>query len=143
MDHLKTIHISYTAPWHQRHRYVSTITLACNDEDRQAAPMKARRDFKSTTKILASLRQERGRQNSFIPKNEMVDWVYSKTQILIVTLRIQNQPREVSHVFSEVESNIRPHWLDVQETDVNIPQFYRIRNHFVGCWTANGWITCS
>ena len=32
---------------------------------------------------------------------------------------------------------------DVQETNVSIPHFYRIRNHFVRCWVANGWITCS
>ena len=32
--------------------------------------MKAQRDFKPTTKILASLRQEHGRRNSSIPKNE-------------------------------------------------------------------------
>ena len=48
----------------------STIALACNDEDRQAGPMKARKDFRPTTKIVASLRQEQGRQNSFVPKNE-------------------------------------------------------------------------
>ena len=69
LDYLTTIDISYTALWHQRDRYESTITLACNDEDRQAEPMKARKDFRLTTKILASLRQEQGRQNSFIPKN--------------------------------------------------------------------------
>ena len=34
-------------------------------------------------------------------------------------------------------------FLDVQETNVSIPHFYRIWNHFVGCWTANGWITWS
>ena len=50
-------------PGNQRHRYESTITLVCNDEDRQAGPMKARKDFKPTTKILA-------RPNSFIPQNE-------------------------------------------------------------------------
>ena len=33
--------------------------------------------------------------------------------------------------------------LDVQETNISIPQFYRIWNHFVGCWIANGRITCS
>ena len=70
LDFLITIDISYIAPRHQRHLYESTITLACNDEDRQAGPMKARKDFGPTTKILASLRQEQGRQNSFIPKNE-------------------------------------------------------------------------
>ena len=41
------------------------------------------------------------------------------------------------------KSNIRPHQLDVQETNVSIPLFYRIVTHFVGCWIANGWITCS
>ena len=32
------------------------------------------------------------------------------------------------------KSNIRPHLLDVQETNVSISQFYSIRNNFVGCW---------
>ena len=71
LDYLTTIDISYTAPWHQKHRYESTNTLAGNVADRQAGPMKARRDFRPTTQILANLRQEQGgRQNSFIPKNE-------------------------------------------------------------------------
>ena len=72
LDHFTTIDISYTAPWHQRHRYQSTITLVCNDDDRQAGPMRARKDFQFVTKILTRLRQERGRQDSFIPKNERV-----------------------------------------------------------------------
>ena len=33
LDYLTTIDISYTAPWHQRHRYESTITLVCNDDE--------------------------------------------------------------------------------------------------------------
>ena len=45
LDHLTTIDISYTAPWHQRHRYESTITQVWNDVDRQAGPMRARRDL--------------------------------------------------------------------------------------------------
>ena len=65
LDNLTTIDISHTAPWHQRHRYESTIPLVCNDDDRQAGPMTARKDFKPTTKILASLRQQQGRQNPF------------------------------------------------------------------------------
>ena len=36
-----------------------------------------------------------------------------------------------------------PHPLGVQEGNVSIPQFCRIRKYFVVCWTANGWITCS
>ena len=59
LDYLTTIDISYTASWHQRHRSECTITLACNDEDLHAGPMKATRDFKPTTKILTSLRQEK------------------------------------------------------------------------------------
>ena len=70
LDYFTKIDISFAALWHQRHRYQTTITLVCNDEDRQAGPMKARKDFKSTTKILASLPHEQGRQNSFIPKIE-------------------------------------------------------------------------
>ena len=70
LDYLTTIDISFSAPWHQRHWYESTITLVCNDEDRQAGPTKARKDFKPTINILARHRQEQGRQNSFIPKNE-------------------------------------------------------------------------
>ena len=39
--------------------------------------------------------------------------------------------------------NICRHQLDVQETNVSIPQFNRVWNHFVGCWIAHGWIPCS
>ena len=31
----------------------------------------------------------------------------------------------------------------VQGINVSIPQVYGIRNHFVGCWVANGWIICA
>ena len=71
LDYLATIGISHTAPWHHRHRYESTITLVRNDDDdREAGPIRARRDFEPTTKILTCLRQQQGRQNSSIPKNE-------------------------------------------------------------------------
>ena len=70
LDYLTTIDISYTAPWHQRHRCESTITLVCNDDGRQAGPMRARKDFKPTTKILTSLRQEQGRQNASLYSEE-------------------------------------------------------------------------
>ena len=70
LDYLATIGISHTAPWHHRHRYESTITLVCHDDDREAGPIRARRDSESTTKILTSLRQEQGRQHYSIPKNE-------------------------------------------------------------------------
>ena len=63
LDHL-TIDISCTAPWHQRHWYENTIMLVSNDDDGQAAPMRARKDVKSTTQTLTNLRQEQGRHNS-------------------------------------------------------------------------------
>ena len=67
LDFLTTIDISNTAPWHQRHRYESTATLVRNDDDRQAGPMGAGKDFNTMTKIVTSRRQEQGRQNSCIP----------------------------------------------------------------------------
>ena len=39
--------------------------------------------------------------------------------------------------------NICHHWLDVQETNVSIPQFHWTWNCFVGCWIANGRTICS
>ena len=44
LDYLTTLDISNTAPWYQRYWYESTITLVCNDEDRQGGPMNARKD---------------------------------------------------------------------------------------------------
>ena len=35
------------------------------------------------------------------------------------------------------------HQLDVQETNISIPQFHRVWNRFVGCWIAHGWFACS
>ena len=49
LDHLTTIDISYTAPWHQRHRYENIIMLVCSDDDRPAGPRRARKDLKPTT----------------------------------------------------------------------------------------------
>ena len=31
----------------------------------------------------------------------------------------------------------------MQETNVSISQFYRIRKYFVGCWFEDGWASCS
>ena len=46
------------------------FTNEVDDDGRQAGPMRAREDFEPTAKIITSLRQEQGRQNSYIPKNE-------------------------------------------------------------------------
>ena len=48
LDYLTTIVISDSAPWHQRNRYENTILLVSN-KDKQAGPMRAREDFRSTT----------------------------------------------------------------------------------------------
>ena len=70
LDYLKTIDTEYTATCGHRHRYESTITLACATKDRQCGPMNRRSDYKPTTLALISHRQEQGRQDSYIPKNE-------------------------------------------------------------------------
>ena len=59
----------YSAPWHQRNRYENAILLVSND-DKQAGPMRAQEDFKSTTHNFTVLQREQGRQNAYIPKNE-------------------------------------------------------------------------
>ena len=53
-----------------------------------------------------------------------VDWVYFKTQILLETLRIQNQPRRNPIYFRK--SNICSLAYDVQEANMSISQFHRI-----------------
>ena len=69
----------------------------------------------------------------------IVDWVYSKPQTLPWRFEI-----DLGRILCICrKSNIRLHQLDVQETNVSIPQFYRIGYHFVGCLVANGWTTCS
>ena len=56
-------------------------------------------------------------------------------------LKIRNQLRES---FMHLRKpNICLHLLDVQEANISIPQFYRIIDHVVKCWTANGWIACA
>ena len=41
------------------------------------------------------------------------------------------------------KSNISHHQLDGQEANTSIQQFYGAWNHFIGCWIAHGWNTCS
>ena len=40
------------------------------------------------------------------------------------------------------KANICSHKLDVQEGNITDSHFYRIRDHFTGCWFANGRYTC-
>ena len=69
----------------------------------------------------------------------IVDWVYSKPQTL--PWRFEIDLGRILCICRKL--NIRLHQLDVQATNVRIPQFYRIGYHFVGCLVANGWTTCS
>ena len=65
----------------------------------------------------------------------IVDWVYSKTEILLEILKTPNQTREESFVFSEVERLCKKQTFSVS-------QFHRIGNYFVGLWFANGRNSC-
>ena len=77
----------------------------------------------------------------WVIQHSTIDWDYPKTQTLLATLKTLKQLR-VSLMYLR-KSNIRSHQLDVQETNVCIPQFCRNRNYFVGCWLENGRTTCS
>ena len=77
-----------------------------------------------------------------VTRLSIVDWVYSKTQNLLVTLRTQNSLREESYASSEVghlfllvgcARNIRQCAHSSTESEII----------FVGCGTAKGWISYS
>ena len=52
-------------------------------------------------------------------------------------------PKSTSGIFLHIRKpDICLYQLYVQEPDVSIPHFYRIRKHFVGCWIAHGWTPC-
>ena len=59
LDYLTTIDISYSATWQKRNQHENTILMVFNDDDKQAGPMRARKDFKSTTQTLTDLPRER------------------------------------------------------------------------------------
>ena len=60
--------------------------------------------------------------------DSIVDWVYSKTQILLATLRTQNQS-QVSLVYL-CEGSCK---LDVQEANISVSQFHSIRDYYTRC----------
>ena len=66
LDHLTTINISCTAPWHQRQQYENTVMLVSNDGERQAGPMRARKGFKSHySQVFGTNKDDR-----FLPNSE-------------------------------------------------------------------------
>ena len=64
----------------------------------------------------------------WVTRLSTVECVYSKTQILLVTLRTQNQTRGESYILRK--SNIRLHLFDVQGVNVSIPQFLQNQQLF-------------
>ena len=67
---LNTVDISYKAPNYQGSSHEHQILSKSCDADLQAGPMAKREDFKKTTKMLYSLREEQGKVDSFIPKDK-------------------------------------------------------------------------
>ena len=73
----------------------------------------------------------------WVARISIVDWVYSKNSDFAGDLEDSESTSEREFV-NFWKPNIFPIInLDVQETNVSIPQFYRIWNHFVGCWFEN------
>ena len=72
--------------------------------------------------------------------HSIVDWVCFKIQ----TWRswgLKINPQEVCLAYCW-KQNICSNKLDVQETNCCFAQFYRVWNHFSGCWIAYGCVTC-
>ena len=72
----------------------------------------------------------------------IVDWVFMSR------LRLCWRPWGLEINLWEIlmhrrKSNICHHQLDGQEANTSIQQFYGVWNHFIGCWIAHGWNTCS
>ena len=78
----------------------------------------------------------------WVTRLSIVDWVDFKTLTLLETLRTQNQLRGESDVSSEAE-HLSPSIRYARKTNCCLAQFYRVWNHFIGCWIANGWTSCS
>ena len=72
----------------------------------------------------------------------IVNWVCVKTQILLETLKTQNQLQEgILCVFgSRTICSLK---LNVQEAIVCVSHFHSIGSYFFGYWFANGWNSCS
>ena len=70
-------------------------------------------------------------QNGFVPRF----WLCWRPWRLKVDLG-----RNSVHLW---ESNIRSHRFDVQEANISVLQYYRIRDDITGCWFASGRYPCS
>ena len=103
----------------------------CNDEDRQARPMKARKDFKPTLNVLACVRQEQGRQNSSIAKNERmkqktIRWSIASRigmdeskleEPFLATFNIFSKLRQHEHQDAQCREHQDTQWQDHQWRD--------------------------
>ena len=70
-----------------------------------------------------------------------VDKVCFKAQILLVTLRTRDRLQVIFLHFRK--SHVRAHKFDVEEANISVSKFYRIRDYSTGCWFANGRYYCS
>ena len=71
----------------------------------------------------------------------IVDWAFSKTQILLATLRTQKSTSGGILCIFGSQTFAPISWMCKKQRQY--PLFYRIRNHFVGCWLENVRATCS
>ena len=80
--------------------------------------------------------------NVGITTQRIVDWVNSKTQILLETLRTRNHLRVEIYVSLEVEHSYP--WVGCARKQTSVSHsFYRIWSSFVGCWFEKGRTFCS
>ena len=77
----------------------------------------------------------------WVARLSVVNWVYSKTRTLLVTLRTRNQPREESYVSSEVEQ-LSPSVGCARSTH-QYPTVLHNLNLIPGCRFTHGRTTCS
>ena len=119
----------HTTPWHHRHRYESTITLVCNDEDRETGPVNARKHFKPTTQVLASLRQEqkeneRTRQRPFDEELQAkLEWMSQHWRTYFTQSSSSSSSSQIwwqheqEHQDSQLRRHQDTHWRDDQWQD--------------------------
>ena len=76
----------------------------------------------------------------WVTRLSIVDWVYSKSQIMLVTLKIRNPPRVILCVFGS-RTFVSVSWMCKKQTSVSHSST-ESENHFFEYWTRNGRFTC-
>ena len=75
----------------------------------------------------------------WVIRQTIVDWYCCKTQTLLETLKIRNQPRREFCVSSEVEHSFPYVWMCKKQTNFSLSQFNWIWSYLFGCLFAHGW----